>query len=183
MTFLQVVGLCTDEYELIKDWDCGRVLEHVGRQWPLLITDLKRKSSLADPGLAAAVRAEAEQEGSSEAETFVKEARWFSEGDSLVIAIGATAARDVVKLLESRLLHNKPLAVYGRQQGIVFQPDPQDAWKTEEVLAVLSLSPQTVVEMLGNLKPEARRLSLGQSAECGPPGRPLRNKGSGREGD
>ena len=57
VTFLEVVGLCTDEYELIKEWDCGRMLEHVGRQWPLLITDLNRKSILTDPGLAADIRA------------------------------------------------------------------------------------------------------------------------------
>lgn len=36
----------------------------------------------------------------------------------------------------------------------MFRPDAQDAWSTEETLAVLSLAPQTVMEMLGSLKPE-----------------------------
>ncbi|MGO9111285.1 MAG: suppressor of fused domain protein [Thermoguttaceae bacterium] len=154
VSFLQVVGLCADEYELIKDWNCGRMLEHVGHQWPLLITDLKRKSILTDPDFAADVRAQAEREGSSQGETFVTEAQWLAEGDSLLITIGATAACHVVKQLKTRLMHNKPFVVYGRQQGIVFQPHANDAWKSEGALAVLSLSPQTLVEMLNSLKPE-----------------------------
>jgi hypothetical protein len=153
LTFLQVVGLCTDEYDLIKDWDCRRVLEQVGRQWPLLITDLKRKSILADPGLAAEIRAQANHEGSSQGETFVREAQWLARDDSLLITIGATAAREVVRLLRSRLMHDKPFAFFGPQQGILFRPDAEDAWKTEESLVVVSLSPQTLVEVLGSLKP------------------------------
>ena len=50
--------------------------------------------------------------------------------------------------------HHKPFALYGRQQGILFRPDAEDAWKTDKGLAVLSLSPQTLVEMLASLKPE-----------------------------
>jgi suppressor of fused len=153
VAFLQVVGLCPDEYELIIDWDCGRMLECVERQWPLMITDLRRKSLLSDPAFAG-LREQAEREGSSQGETFVTEARWLAEGDLLQITIGATAARDLVKLLKSRVMHNKPFAVYGQQQGIVFQPDAQDAWRTRETLAVVSLSPETAREMLGSLKVE-----------------------------
>jgi hypothetical protein len=154
VTFLEVVGLCADEHELIKDWDCGRMLEHVGRQWPLWITDLKRKSILIDPNLAADVRLQAEREGSSQGETFVRKAEWLAKDNSLLITIGATAVRDVVRLLKTRLMHDKPFALYGPQQGIVFKPDAEDAWKTEEALAVLPLSPQTAVEMLASLRPE-----------------------------
>jgi hypothetical protein len=154
VAFLQVVGLCADEYELVKDWDCGKMLEQIARRWPLLVTDLRRESILSSNALAAEIRERAEQEGSSQGETFAKEVCWLTKGDLLSITIGATATRDVVKLLKSRLTHGKPFTVYGREQGVVFQPAAQNGWKTEEMLAVLSLSPPMIAEMLGALKAE-----------------------------
>jgi suppressor of fused len=154
VTFLQVVGLCPDEYELIKDWDCGRMLEQVARQWPLMITDLGRKSILTDVALASDIRAQAVREGSSQGEVFVTEAQWLVKDGLLQVTIGATAARDVVKLLKTRLMHDKPFAVYGRQQGILLEPGGQNSWRTEETLAALSLVPKTVEEMLRSLRPE-----------------------------
>jgi hypothetical protein len=154
VTFLQVVGLWGDEYELVKDWDCGQMLEQIGRRWPLLITDLKRQSVLAEPALAAEIRAKAEQEGSSQSETFVSVAEWEVQGTVLEIRLSATAARDVIKLMRSRLMHANPFVVYGKEQGVVFQPHDRDAWAIDEMMAVLSLSPETVKQMFVTLKPE-----------------------------
>ena len=154
VTFLQVVGLCADEYELIKEWDCGRMLEQVGRQFPLLVTELKRHSILTDPAIAAEIRSVADKEGSSQGEVFVTVAEWQTAGPMLKVKIGATAARDVVKLLKARLTHSKPFVTYGPKHGIVFQPDPQNSWTFDQTLAVLSLSPAMVQQMLESLKAE-----------------------------
>jgi hypothetical protein len=153
VTFLQVVGLCRDEYDLVKDWSCGRTLEYVGRQWPLLITDLSRDSVLSDTELAAEVRKQAEEEGSSQGEVFVKEARWQTNGDSLVITVGATAASDIIRLLRSRLMHDRPFAVYGRKQGVAFQPGSRDSWTTDDTLATLTLSLQSSNDAARILQP------------------------------
>jgi hypothetical protein len=152
-TFLQVVGLCRDEYDLIKDWNCGRMLDYVGRRWPLLITDLKRSSILSDQELAAEVREHAGKEGSSQGEVFVKEAQWLAEGDSLVITVGATATSDIIRLLNSRTMHDRPFAIYGRQQGLLFQPGSRDSWTTEESLARVTLSPQSSSDAARILRP------------------------------
>jgi suppressor of fused len=154
VTFLQIVGLCKDEYELIKDWDCGRMLEHVGSHWPLLITDLARKSILSDTALAAEIRAQAEREASSQGAVYVTTAEWETKHDSLLITLAATAVLDLIKMLKSRLSRGKPFAVYGRQQGVVFAPDAHDGWKTDETSATVSLSDYSIAEMLGSLKPE-----------------------------
>jgi suppressor of fused len=154
VTFLQVVGICADEYDLVKCWDCGRMLEYIGRLWPLLITDLKRHSILRDPVLAAEIRVQAEQDGSSQGVLFAENAKWETRDNSLLITLGATAARDIIKLLQSRLLHGKPFSVYGQQHSMLFELATENNWRVEGTLAIVRLSGASIADMLEALKAE-----------------------------
>ena len=61
--FLQVVALTADELELCRSWSTDGLVERLARRDPLFVTDLDRRSLVADPGgrpdsgLATAVRA------------------------------------------------------------------------------------------------------------------------------
>ena len=154
VAFLQVVGLCADEYELVKDWDCGRMLEQILRQWPLLITDLQRQSILADPSVDAEVRSLAAQEGSSQGELFASKADWHVTDGLLHITVSATVAGDIRKLLVSRVRHSKPFAVHGRERGVMIEPATDSSWKTDVTVAIVSLSAGAVAQMLQTLQPE-----------------------------
>lgn len=54
--FLQVVGVTTDELDLMKQWTSANFLQIMAEDNPLLITDLDRKSLLDHPDKAALVQ-------------------------------------------------------------------------------------------------------------------------------
>jgi hypothetical protein len=153
VTFLQVVGLCADEYELVKDWDCGRFLEELARQWPLLITDLSRQSILSDPAIGDDIRARAAREGSSQGELYASKTEWQIERNSLRITLSATVAADVRRLLVSRVLHSQPFAVHGREQSVVFKFAVDSDWKSDDGVALVSLSIETAHQLCDALRP------------------------------
>jgi suppressor of fused-like protein len=93
---LQVVGLTADELELCRAWNTFAVLDLLGREDPLLVTDLRRRSLLEDPVLAAEADARAEVEGSELAELHVATLNLrrgrFGRGVVLEVGSGTSAA-------------------------------------------------------------------------------------------
>src|SRR5690606_12631431 len=64
--FVQVVGITDDEYKLILEWSTPGLIDTLRGQLPHLVTDLARRSVLADPKRAAEIQQRVAKEGSSE---------------------------------------------------------------------------------------------------------------------
>jgi suppressor of fused-like protein len=60
--FLQVVGLTSDEYQAVRDWNTEGVLTLLAEHAPLLVTDVDRRSIIEDPEIREVIeRGKAEQ--------------------------------------------------------------------------------------------------------------------------
>ncbi|MBS0263271.1 MAG: suppressor of fused domain protein, partial [Planctomycetes bacterium] len=152
--FLQLVGICGDEYELVQDWDCSRMLQELAKVTPALVTDLNRKSILADPERAARIRQQAQQEGASTDSLFVTHATWKASGKKLHISLGASAVVAILRRIGTRLLHEREFAAWCDEQGIAFEPAPTSGWTTEDGLAILQLTPAAGQELLKVIQPQ-----------------------------
>jgi hypothetical protein len=131
MTFLQVVGLTLDEYESVQTWDSDKFLELLSAQDPLLVTDLSRKSWLADAAFARDVDEGCRRDGSSQYVAFVAKAEW-EVGINARVTLGANAVRSLLRLLPQRLPFGRAFALVGEKQTIRFEPADAVSWLVEE---------------------------------------------------
>ncbi|MHB1534263.1 MAG: suppressor of fused domain protein [Acidimicrobiales bacterium] len=103
--FLQVVGITADELELCRSWSTDAVVQLLQRRDPLLVTDLGRSSSLADPVVRAEIEARAPAEGSSLTELRVATLAWQRRvGRGLTIRLGAGASAALGPALRRELV-------------------------------------------------------------------------------
>jgi hypothetical protein len=129
--FLQVVGLAYDEYEAGRRWRTESLLEVLGPLLPLYVTDLERASLMGDPGVAEAVRAGTEREGSSTGDLFVDNAGWTRWPDVTAIRLGALQAPVVAQALRGRLPFGRGLRIIAADAAILFRPG--DAYGLEQL--------------------------------------------------
>ncbi len=126
--FVQVVGVTTDEYAAMRDWDTERLLDLFREREPLLVTDLARASYLADPTLAAAVQERTATEGSSMGQVNVDRLAWDDDGDRLTITLGATAVDGLHRMVEGRLPFGNTLWINGPESAVMAQPAKALSW-------------------------------------------------------
>ncbi len=138
ITFLQVVGLTMDEFEVVQDWDAEKVLLLLAQRDPLLLTDVRRASWLGDPTFAREAREGSQRDGSSETMTFVAKVEW-DVGVEARVRFGANAVRRLARLLPQRLSFGKPFALIGKEQVVRFEPAEVVAWHAEEDAFVICL--------------------------------------------
>lgn len=120
--FLQVVGLTPEEYEAVQLWTSTSLLEILAPSIPLLVTDTERGSLLADPAVAARVRAGIEQDGSSTGLLYVDGAGWTQKRKQTTVAIGALQAPFVARLLQARLPFGRELELASNAGRMTFAP-------------------------------------------------------------
>jgi len=154
--FLQVVGLCTDEYELAKEWNCAGLLEYVKKHSLLFVTDLNRPSVLSDLRVAESIRTIAASEGSSQAEVFGMIAEHSVDGKRLNVRLDANIVDDVRKMLRGRIKYGKTFIVYGERSAIVFEASQTATWRIDDEGAlVIGINDAVANEILATI--EARR--------------------------
>ncbi|KAB2374581.1 suppressor of fused domain protein [Actinomadura montaniterrae] len=120
--FLQVVGLASEEYEAVRQWDATSFLRAVEPHLPLFVTDIDRRSLLADPELARAVRDGIARDGSSSGALYVNTAHWELDGASATLRIGALQAEAIAQSLRGRLPFGRTLLLQTEDTRMVFQP-------------------------------------------------------------
>ncbi len=160
VVFVQCVGVTEDELEIVRQWDAGKFLAAVATRTPRLVTDLARRSYLADPAFAAAVRAGVSDDGSSMASLVLPTFEVEERGGALAVRIGADAIDPLLVALPGRLPHGRPLAI--EHDGVLvarFEPG-EPAWQVDHGVAVLTLSPTAIAEMTEVLRPEPGRYRL-----------------------
>ena len=112
--FLQIVGLTDDEYHLIQEWSPTGLLEILRRRLPLLVTDLARKSVLADAATSIVVKKRVEIEGSTEELTSAGDLA-FDTSEGLRITIGALYAAAIPRAMRGRIRHGRPYVLQGAE--------------------------------------------------------------------
>lgn len=123
--FLQVVGLTTEEYEVVQLWNTIALLETLAPSLPLFVTDIDRSSLLAEPAIAMRVEAGIEQEGSSTDSLMVNGASWRQGAGTTVVRFGALQAPFIARLLQARLSFGRDFFVIAKGYVIRFSPSEQ----------------------------------------------------------
>jgi len=154
LDFLQIVGLCTNEYELVKQWNCASLMNFLRDASPLLITDLARASLLSDERLAQSIRSAVDAEGSSQAVVYGTRVDTAIASGILTLSIAANIAGDVKMMFKGRLGHGNSFLIHGPAKSIAFEPAEVPGWRTDDNgLPVISAGRQFVDEFLRKVEP------------------------------
>lgn len=152
--FLQVVGLCADEYETLQNWSTDGLLAILGRQYPLLVTDLARKSLLVDPDIVAEVEQAIADEGSSQTTVFSMVNHFAQSGDQWRLQLSANVIGDLLLMFDHQLANDHPCAVLGEKNIVHFAPAQHNAFRIAENELTLEISPALREEIRRTLKIE-----------------------------
>jgi suppressor of fused len=128
LAFSQIVGLTSDEYAAILDWDTEGLLGLIGERDPLLVTDLARSSHLLDPAIATVVRDRTAAEGSSMGQINVDRLAWLADGPRLVITLGALGIDRLHRMIEGRLPFGRGLSIQGPETLVAMHPADEVGW-------------------------------------------------------
>ena len=140
VTFLQVVGLTIDEYDAVQTWDAEKFLGTILKRDPILLTDLRRPTWLADASFAREVDEGRRRDGSSQSVAFVGKAEWEARDDARVV-LGAKAVHSLLRVLPWRLPFGRPLAISGSRQTIRLVPGESSTWRAEPEVLIVTLAP------------------------------------------
>ncbi|MBX9622454.1 MAG: suppressor of fused domain protein [Gemmataceae bacterium] len=153
--FLQVVGVTLDELAACEDWVTAEVVGVIRAANPKLVTDLGRRSVLADPAAAARVEAGIDRDGSQGETTYAAVVGWKvkKRPASARVAIGARAVDGLVRKLRSRLGHGRPFTLTGRPQSVRLEPAGGPGWEADGDTLAVRLPPAAVAAMRATLKP------------------------------
>ncbi|MFT3696301.1 MAG: suppressor of fused domain protein [Kofleriaceae bacterium] len=107
--FLQIVGITADEFRLTQEWSTTGLYEIMKRRMPLLVTDIARKSVLADAATSIVVKKRVELEGSSEPR--IRALGLAFEGSHVTIDREDAAA--LPRAMRGRIKHGRTYAIEG----------------------------------------------------------------------
>jgi suppressor of fused-like protein len=114
LRFLQVVGLTSDEYDAVRQWDVHGVLKLLTERIPLLITDLDRPSITDDPEARALIDTGRERDGSSSGLFMIAGFGWTVDGTGAVLLrFKEFNAGLVAQAVRDRLGHGRDLLLDG----------------------------------------------------------------------
>jgi hypothetical protein len=149
--FLQIVGLCEDEYGLIQQGYFDQVTSRVCDLAPLSITDIYRSSILEDRSTLDVIRSL--EPNVSQTEVFGTVVEWIENAGQLEIRIGATVIAQMSSMFRGRLTAGDPVAVYGKGTGIVFEPSETNGFSVDDLLLVVSITKETAAYFADHLQP------------------------------
>jgi suppressor of fused len=157
--FLQMVGITADELEAMMAWNTNSFLQAAHEALPRYITDLSRDSLLQKPGIAEAVQAGIERDGSNTGFFYVDQLEWEAGKSRLLskapaaLIMGAKQAGTVAKLLRGRLLKGKELTLNSQNLAVILQLGQETGYEEGEKAVRISLSEAAVQELSATLRP------------------------------
>ena len=140
--FLQIVGLCEDEYGLIQQGYFNQVANRVSGLAPLSITNIFRQTILADESILEAIISAAPD--IKQREVFGTIVEWSENGDYLELRIGATIIPQLKQMFNHLLAKGESIAAYGRGTGLVFKAGENIEWEVDESMLVVSLTADAI---------------------------------------
>ncbi|WP_067451574.1 suppressor of fused domain protein [Actinomadura macra] len=156
LKFLQVVGLATEEYEAIRQWNAASFMEALAPYLPLFVTDVDRGSLLARPELARTVREGVDRDGSNSGLLYVTTAHWTRGAYGTTLRLGALQAPAVAESLRGRLPFGRELLLQTDETLLTFRPS--DAFAVEEPedgVLVVHVPPAALDDLADTLRPTA----------------------------
>jgi hypothetical protein len=157
--FVQIVGITPDELEVTQEWTSDGLLDVLAHDDPMLVTDLKRKSLLADPVKAKIIHERTAKEGSSCGVIYNDSTRWHvseaRSGNRLELTLGAKIVQRFVRLLRGRILHDRDFALQSEHGLAVFKPARRASWRARRDNEILiGVTPDLVHEIEATLRPD-----------------------------
>ncbi|TNY36110.1 suppressor of fused domain protein [Thermomonospora catenispora] len=141
ITFLQFVGITTEELHAAQAWNVQGVLGALRHHLPMLITDLHRSSLAHLPDVAQAVEEGARREGSGTGYLFLHQldARVGEQTGDVQVIMGAQHVPQFTRVLPGRIPHGIPLILQARTRPpVVFLPGEEFACNdTPEALEIV----------------------------------------------
>ncbi|MEO6776992.1 MAG: suppressor of fused domain protein [Kofleriaceae bacterium] len=123
--FVQLVGITDDEYKLTEEWSIGGLVELLRRRLPVLVTDVARRSVLADAATSIVVKKRVALEGSDEASIRADHLQ-LATGEGLRVELGALAAQGLPRAIRGRIRHGRTYTIHG-PEGIKLHLGPATA--------------------------------------------------------
>ncbi|MEP6860292.1 MAG: suppressor of fused domain protein [Deltaproteobacteria bacterium] len=123
--FVQVVGITDDEYKLIEEWSVTGLVELLRRRLPVLVTDVARRSVLADAATSIVVKKRVAIEGSDESSIYSDHLQ-LATGEGLRVEIGALAAQVLPRAIRGRIRHGRTYTICG-PEGVKLHLGPATA--------------------------------------------------------
>jgi hypothetical protein len=154
--FLQVVGLTMDELEAISSWNATAFLELRRRDDPFLLTDLSRKSWLADSRFAGEVARRTKQDGSS-CGWLALDFTCDTKSNPVCVRLQTIAVVGLKRRLLGRLPYGRELTLNGKEATVVFRPGDQSRLKLVEDAITITLRRDDAVQLAESLQPHAGR--------------------------
>lgn len=152
--FLQIVGLTMDELEAISSWNATAFLNQRRDDDPLLLTDLSRRSWLADKSFSAEVARRSKEDGSS--------CGWLAlvlecdtKSDPVKVGVQVIAVDSMKRRLLGRLPYGRELTLNGKEATALFKPGKKSGLKVIEGAAVITLNDEDLTAFAGSLKAKA----------------------------
>lgn len=161
VVFLQVVGLAEGEYEALRRWNANGLMEALAPHLPLLVTDVDRRSLLADPEVARAVEAGVARDGSSSGLLFVTTAGWERDARSTTLRLGALQAPAIADALRGRLPFGRELILQTEDTALSFRPgDDFAVEEPAEGRLEVRVPPAALDDLTAVLRPTAGRAAV-----------------------
>jgi len=162
LRFVQLVGITGDELEAVQGWNSDGFTELMAASNRLLVTDLGRRSILADAAIARTVAERTEREGSSLGYLYLATVRWERKGffgKGVRLTLDTLGAAGVIRQLRGRLLHERDLILKGKggeaANAIRFIPGEKPSIDIDrEGFLTVALSPALAREMTESLRPQ-----------------------------
>ncbi len=149
---LLVVGLTTDEYDVLRRWNAqaflAAVAEHAN---PALVTDPGRGSMLADVSLSDAVARGIARDGSSTLELAVPGLAVESVDDGVKVSVSRDVVPELRRALAGRLLHGRPLRLEDARVAVTLAVGGSFAVLDEETDVTVEVPTEAVEDLLASL--------------------------------
>jgi hypothetical protein len=154
MRFLQVVGITADEHEVMMDWDPAGVLDLIARRDRMMVTDVGRRSVLADPAAKAELSARLEREGSTMAGAHGGDLRWEHGDDGVVVTVGAMYVPTLLRGLRRRVPFALDFKLESLERQLLLSPGDAVGIAADERRVELVLPHDAARALADSVRPE-----------------------------
>lgn len=147
LTFLEVVGITRDEYNMCRAWNPESFAEVLGRHNPLFITDVTRASILDNPDVRREVEERQSRDGSSSDGQYADSLSWTTDGHNATITITARVAETLPLYLRGRLRHDRPFSLYGAEQHVALTRGATTTIERDDNVLQVTLSDDDIASL------------------------------------
>lgn len=143
--FFQIVGLTGDEYEAVTEWDAAAIVDLIRARNPLLLTEPKRPSLLADPHFARAVNEGRQRDGSSVGAVYGVSVLWRLDQRNIELHLTTDAVATFISSMRRRLAHGNSMSIFGDRRKSV-RPDGSIAIRSQVNVALHAEAGRSAIE-------------------------------------